>query len=144
PYVGVPFRYTQNTVNEVELLITVRPELAEPMDCDQVPPLGPAMSTTVPDNCGLYWHGYTEVPVDGDALKPQGPPGTGGGPFNGPGPFGGPTSYDEQKPGPGPGPDGPQRQQNPFGSRMPEAGGETLPPGQSVGPNPGQGAARRP
>ncbi len=74
PYLGVPFRYTTDTVNEVELLIMVRPELAEPLDCDQVPRIGPGVSTTVPDNCGLYFHGYTEVPFDGDALGPQTPP----------------------------------------------------------------------
>ncbi len=79
PYLGVPFRYTTDTVNEVELLIMVRPELAEPLDCEQVPLVGPGTSTTVPDNCGLYFHQYMEVPVDGNALDPGRvmPPGMG-------------------------------------------------------------------
>ncbi len=84
PYVGVPFRYTTDTVNEVELLIMVRPELAEPLDCEQVPPVGPGMSTTQPDNCGMYFRGYTEVPVDGNALDPNRLVPPGGGAFGPP------------------------------------------------------------
>ncbi len=78
PYLGVPFRYTTDTVNEVELLIMVRPELAEPLNCEQVSPNGPGVTTTVPDNCGMYFRGYTEVPFNGDVMGPQqGGPGQG-------------------------------------------------------------------
>ena len=99
PYLGVPFRFTTDTVNEIELLIMVRPELAEPLDCDQVPPIGPGMTTVEPDNCGLYFRGYTEVPFNGDALGPAGPgPGPGQGPGPGIGPNGG-MSPVEMSPG---------------------------------------------
>ncbi len=62
PYLGVLFRRTTETIEETELLITVRPELAEAMNCEQVPPVGPGVGTMQPDDCGLYWKGYFEVP----------------------------------------------------------------------------------
>jgi len=78
PYVGAAFRRTRNRVNEVELLILVQPELVEAMDCDQVPPCGPGENSVNPDDCGLYWKGYREVPVPvggaGHGAGPAGPP----------------------------------------------------------------------
>ncbi len=41
PYLGMLFSRKISTVNEVELLIVVRPELVEAMDPDQVPACGP-------------------------------------------------------------------------------------------------------
>ena len=43
PYLGVLFRRTTETIEEIELLIMVRPELAEALNCDQVPPVGPGI-----------------------------------------------------------------------------------------------------
>jgi len=63
PYVGAAFRKTHNKINEVELLILVTPELVDALDPDQVPPCGPGMNSMAPDDCGLYWKGYREVPV---------------------------------------------------------------------------------
>lgn len=62
PYLGVPFRRVEEEVNEIELLIMVTPEVVEAMDPHQVPPCGPGMFTTSPDNHELYMHGYLEVP----------------------------------------------------------------------------------
>lgn len=79
PYVGAAFRRTSQEVNEVEMLIMVRPELVEAMDPDQVPNCAPGLNSQVPDDCGLYWKGYIETPV-----QPYGPEGHG--PGGGPGP----------------------------------------------------------
>lgn len=62
PYLGVPFRKVHETVNEVELLILVTPELAEAMDADEVPPCGPGTRTTSPSDWELFMKGHLEVP----------------------------------------------------------------------------------
>jgi pilus assembly protein CpaC len=62
PWVGAAFRKTQDTVNEVELVITVTPEFVDSMDCEEVPPLGPGQSTVSPTDTELYGRGYIEVP----------------------------------------------------------------------------------
>jgi pilus assembly protein CpaC len=62
PYLGMPFRKVQEEINEVELLITVTPELVEAMDAHQVPPCGPGMQTTIPNDCELFFKGHLEVP----------------------------------------------------------------------------------
>ncbi len=77
PYVGAAFRRTHNKVNEVELLIMVRPELVEALDPDQVPPCGPGMTTLSPTDCDLYFKGYREVPVRGPSMMGPGPDGSG-------------------------------------------------------------------
>lgn len=90
PYIGAAFRRNSQEVNEVELLILVRPELVEAMDPDQVPNCAPGLNSQVPDDGGLYWKGYIETPV-----QPYGPEGHGpgqtlpGGPMDGHGPQGG-------------------------------------------------------
>ena len=48
------FRNTREEMNEVELIVPVTPELVEGMDPDQVPPCGPGMQTTTPDDLELY------------------------------------------------------------------------------------------
>ena len=63
PYLGAAFSRKENKINEVELLILVRPELVEGLDPEQVPPCGPGMTTMTPDDNGLFWKGYMEVPV---------------------------------------------------------------------------------
>ena len=75
PYVGVPFRRVKNNENEIETLILVRPELANALDPDEVPPCGPGMSTTSPNNWDLYMRGYIEVPKGGPGGPGVGPMG---------------------------------------------------------------------
>jgi pilus assembly protein CpaC len=75
PYLGPFFSRNTNTINEVELLILVCPELVEAMDCDQVPRCGPGMNSMSPDDCGQFFKGYLEVPI-----PPQWGPGPGPGP----------------------------------------------------------------
>jgi pilus assembly protein CpaC len=62
PYVGTLFRRVAEQNNEIELLITVTPELAEAMDPHQVPPGGPGLNTDVPNDKEFYLRGYMEVP----------------------------------------------------------------------------------
>ena len=81
PYVGALFRRVEEKANEVELLILVTPELAEPMDAHEVPPCGPGMRTASPDDCELFVKGYIEVPN----CCPHGAPGTGCAQCNGQG-----------------------------------------------------------
>ncbi len=74
PYVGTPFRKVQETVQEIELLILVTPELVDALDPHQVPPCGPGQEATIPSDGELYWRGYLEVPVcseDGSSAKYQ-------------------------------------------------------------------------
>lgn len=62
PYVGALFRRVEHRYNDIELLILVTPELVEAMDSQEVPPCGPGMRTTRPDDCDLYLRGHLEVP----------------------------------------------------------------------------------
>jgi pilus assembly protein CpaC len=62
PYVGAMFRRVEHTVNEIETLITVTPEIVDAMDPHEVPPCGPGMSTSIPSDLDLYWRGHIEVP----------------------------------------------------------------------------------
>ncbi len=61
PYLGVPFRRVDDTVNEIELLVMVRPEMAEAMDPHEVPQCGPGESTLSPSDCQLLLQGKLEV-----------------------------------------------------------------------------------
>jgi pilus assembly protein CpaC len=62
PYLGVAFRAEHETVNEVELLILVTPELVCAMAPGEVPPCGPGMQTTSPSDWELFMKGHLEVP----------------------------------------------------------------------------------
>lgn len=62
PYVGTLFRRVAEQNNEIELLITVTPELAEAMDPHQVPMGGPGLNTDVPTDKEFFLRGYMEVP----------------------------------------------------------------------------------
>lgn len=62
PILGVPFRRSQDEVEEVELLILVTPELVDAMEPHEVPPCGPGMGTVSPSDCDLYIDGKMEVP----------------------------------------------------------------------------------
>jgi pilus assembly protein CpaC len=61
-------------------LILVRPELVEAMDPDQVPCCAPGLNSQTPDDCGLYWKGYVETPVQPYGRMGHGPEGYGPGP----------------------------------------------------------------
>jgi pilus assembly protein CpaC len=62
PYVGMLFRRVYEKRNEVELLVLVTPELVDAMDAHEVPPCGPGMRTTSPDDADLFFKGHLEVP----------------------------------------------------------------------------------
>lgn len=62
PLVGSLFRRVSEETNEIELLITVTPELAEAMDPLQVPLGGPGMNSQSPTDKELYLKGHIEVP----------------------------------------------------------------------------------
>jgi pilus assembly protein CpaC len=62
PFVGALFRRMTDNTNEVELLILVRPELAEGIDCDQVPPTAPGENTEPTSDFNFYINGQIEQP----------------------------------------------------------------------------------
>lgn len=76
PYMGALFRANREVQNEVELLITVTPDFAAPMDACEVPPGGPGFNSQSPSDSQLYWKSYIEVP---NTCPPAGacPPGMG-------------------------------------------------------------------
>ena len=73
PYLGVPFRKTADTMNEVELLVLVTPQYVNAVDCSELPPCGPGSGTVLPRDCDFYFRGAMEVP----AGPPCGPNGCG-------------------------------------------------------------------
>ncbi len=72
PFLGALFRTTKEEQNEVELLITVTPNFAGPMDPHEVPTTAPGMSSISPTDCELYLRGYIESPVPQDDCGPGG------------------------------------------------------------------------
>jgi pilus assembly protein CpaC len=72
PYIGALFRSINDQTNEIELLILITPEWADPMDQEEVPPCGPGMETTIPTDNQLFFEGHLEVPNCCPA-SPQGP-----------------------------------------------------------------------
>ena len=62
PYIGVAFRRITEERNDIELLITVTPELVEAMDPHEVPRGGPGLNSMSPSDKDLYVHGHIEVP----------------------------------------------------------------------------------
>jgi pilus assembly protein CpaC len=62
PFTGALFRRQSEEINEIELLVTVRPELVAALEPDQVPPVGPGEHTQSPNDVDFYWRGYLEVP----------------------------------------------------------------------------------
>lgn len=78
PYIGALFRNMDSESEEVELLLLVTPELVAPLEPCQVPPIGPGLQTSAPNDTQLYWKGHIEVPrceVD-DACAPSRSPGS--------------------------------------------------------------------
>ena len=63
PILGVPFRKTEEKVNEIELLILVTPEFVDAIDSCEVPCGGPGLETVSPTNADLYCDGEVEVPA---------------------------------------------------------------------------------
>jgi pilus assembly protein CpaC len=64
PWVGAFFRTTREEQNEIELLITVTPNFAGPMDPHEVPHRAPGLNTQSPTDKELYARGYVETPID--------------------------------------------------------------------------------
>ncbi|MCG8651410.1 MAG: pilus assembly protein N-terminal domain-containing protein [Pirellulales bacterium] len=62
PYVGAMFRRVQERRNDIELLITVTPELVDAMNPHEVPRGGPGLNSTSPTDSELYLKGHLEVP----------------------------------------------------------------------------------
>ncbi|MEO1618083.1 MAG: pilus assembly protein N-terminal domain-containing protein [Planctomycetota bacterium] len=62
PVLGTLFRNIQEQRNDVELLITVTPELVDAMDPHQVPRGGPGLNSMSPNDRDLYLNGHLEVP----------------------------------------------------------------------------------
>jgi pilus assembly protein CpaC len=63
PIIGVPFRKTEEEVNEIELLIMVTPEFVDAIDPCDAPCGGPGYFTTSPNNHDLYCGAHLEVPA---------------------------------------------------------------------------------
>ncbi|MCG8583241.1 MAG: pilus assembly protein N-terminal domain-containing protein [Pirellulales bacterium] len=73
PVVGIPFRKVEDTNNEVELLIMVRPQLVDALDPHQVPQGGPGLNSGTLCDHELYCDGYMEVPNCGpNNIRPYG------------------------------------------------------------------------
>ena len=62
PYFGTFFRRVQERRNDIELLITVTPELVDAMDPHEVPRGGPGTNSMSPNDGELYLKGHLEVP----------------------------------------------------------------------------------
>ncbi len=73
PYLGVFFRRVHEEKNEIELLITVTPDFAGPLDPNQLPPTLPGINSVSPSDQELYLKGYMEVPVGNCAADCQQP-----------------------------------------------------------------------
>ncbi len=62
PWAGAAFRRVEEQKNEIELVVTVRPELVDALDPLEVPNCLPGQRTTSPCDTELYFRGYLEVP----------------------------------------------------------------------------------
>ncbi|MGB7343171.1 MAG: pilus assembly protein N-terminal domain-containing protein [Pirellulaceae bacterium] len=73
PYFGAMFRRVSERRNDIELLITVTPELVDAMDPHEVPRGGPGLNSMSPNDKELYWKGHIEVPnvLGGDGCTPS-------------------------------------------------------------------------
>lgn len=63
PWVGAAFRRTQQTYNEIELLILVTPHFVEAADEGEITG-GPGLNTRLPTDYELHVLGHVEVPID--------------------------------------------------------------------------------
>ena len=62
PLVGMMFRRVRDQRNDIELLITVTPELVDAMNPHEVPRGGPGLNSMNPCDTELYIKGHIEVP----------------------------------------------------------------------------------
>jgi pilus assembly protein CpaC len=62
PVIGSMFRRVREEKNEIELLITITPELVDAMAPHETPQGGPGLNSMSPNDKELYWHGHIEVP----------------------------------------------------------------------------------
>jgi pilus assembly protein CpaC len=62
PIIGTFFRGVRERRNDIELLITVTPELVDALDPHQVPRGGPGLNSMSPNDHDLYLNGHLEVP----------------------------------------------------------------------------------
>ena len=62
PWAGAAFRRVEEQKNEIELVVTVRPELVDALDPQDAPNCLPGQRTTSPNDSELYFRGYIEVP----------------------------------------------------------------------------------
>jgi pilus assembly protein CpaC len=62
PWAGAAFRRVEEQQNEIELVVTVRPELVDALDPQEVPQCLPGQQSTSPNDVELYFRGYLEVP----------------------------------------------------------------------------------
>ena len=62
PYIGSMFRRISESRNDIELLITVTPELVSAMDPHETPMGGPGLNSASPNDNELYLNGHLEVP----------------------------------------------------------------------------------
>lgn len=77
PAIGMLFRNVREQRNDVELLMTVTPELVDAMDPHQVPRGGPGLNSVSPNDHDLYYNGHIEVPnlLGGDGCSMETGPG---------------------------------------------------------------------
>ena len=73
PYFGTFFRRVTERRNDIELLITVTPELVDAMDPYEVPRGGPGTNSTSPNDKEILLKGHIEVPnlLGGDGCTPS-------------------------------------------------------------------------
>ena len=78
PWVGTLFRRNHEEIEEVELLILVTPQFVEAVDACDVPPGGPGLNSSSPDDIQFYLKGHIEVPrcPEDDQCAPSRSPGT--------------------------------------------------------------------
>lgn len=69
PGIGAAFRRVSYDQAETELLVMITPEYTAAMPSDQVPPIGPGMSTDTPTDRELIGQGLMEVPISGDGME---------------------------------------------------------------------------
>ena len=62
PWAGAAFRRVETQENEIELVVSVRPELVDALDPHEVPACLPGEQSTAPNDVELYFRGYIEVP----------------------------------------------------------------------------------
>jgi pilus assembly protein CpaC len=75
PWIGSLFRLTLERQNEIELLVTITPNFAGPMDPCEVPAITPGTNSQSPTDTDLYWRGHIETPLnDYPANEGQLPP----------------------------------------------------------------------